>query len=153
MQKVLTEPDSQAARDFASLIKKNFISQSQRYFSFSSHIISALQSFREYADPMTGSKRNVILQALPHIHDLLMAQRINPSIATVREALRCGFIPGLIYDQRPQGRWEAQAIQDKAIKKNNTLSENDPVPAFKKLLEVFFTGEKDHVPEPLLSLL
>ena len=145
----LTVRESDAAYMFGQFLKENFIARAKRYVVFSSHIITALDSLRTYLDQSHGSARKVILQSLPHIYNLTMAQKIDPSIVTVRQVLRCGCVPGLIYDQRPTGQKEAQVKQSDAVTKYNELSSENSETAFSDLLKSFLTGDIDLVPAPL----
>ena len=145
----LKQHDSASASVFGHFVKANFISRANRYMVFSSHVVSALEDFRNYVDRSYGSKRSVILQPLPRISRLSMAQRIDPRLVSVRQAFRCGFIPGLIYDQRPSGRKDAGGNCQKAVEDYNTLASSRPEQMFKGLLKSFITGESSLIPVPL----
>ena len=145
----LTQPNSASASDFGKFVKSNFISKASRYMVFSSHIIGTLGDLTNFVDPSKGSKRRVILQALPRISGLSMAKKIDHKLESVRQALRCGFIPGLIYDQRPSGGKEAGGKRQEAVENYNKLASNHPEQVLMSLLRSFITGDIKLIPAPL----
>ncbi|GKZ01243.1 hypothetical protein MPSEU_001075300 [Mayamaea pseudoterrestris] len=125
---------------FGWFLRYNFVSQRNRSLVFTSEVITTLNY-------------EVILQEMPHVYNLSLAQRVNPSLNTVWEAARCGFIPALMYEQRRGGAMEQAEWREVLMNAYNAQSSANPTAAFSNLLESFITGEERFALKSLHCLL
>jgi hypothetical protein len=96
----LTARNSPQATKFGQFIKNNFLGRRERYFVFSSHLLTTLGFFGEFLDPSVGSTRHVILQELPLVTNLTIARDcLYQSLNGSREAIYYGLVPGMIYEK------------------------------------------------------
>ncbi|GKY93023.1 hypothetical protein MPSEU_000270700 [Mayamaea pseudoterrestris] len=102
---------------FGWFLRYNFVSQRNRSLVFTSEVITTLNY-------------ELILQEMPHVYNLLLAQRVNPSLNNVWEAARCGFIPALMYDQRRGGAMEQAERREGLMNAYNAQSSADPTAAY-----------------------
>jgi hypothetical protein len=77
------------------------------------------------------------------------ARGLDPDLVNVQQALLCGLIPGLIFDQRPLGADQSRSKMTMAMALYNEQSSGDPIRAYKMLLQSFITGDIKLIPTPL----
>lgn len=155
--------DCKAARDFCRFVKKNFIGMKNRYFLFSSHVVSALPFFAMYLDASHGSSRSVELQELPLVPSLKAALVLNPNISSTREAVYYGRMPAMIFESRPtrkdrNGKLVSRSKKSIAGKREWAVKSfiertTDYDDALKRILESLVTGFSSTIPEELHILL
>jgi len=128
------------AKEFGSLLKEIFLRQTNRYFVFSSHVISTISNFGKFIQTSDGSYRDVVLWDLPLVLNLKMTAKIYPRICGPREAIYYGLLPGLLYcksKQIPIGTKRANLVKE-------FWNENkqDLTAAFEKVCRSLITGAK-----------
>lgn len=90
---------SAAGQEMADFLKSEFLSRRNRYFVFSSHVISTVGKLMMFMD--SNSNRAVMLHQLPLIPSLAAVnEAFNYHELTDRVALYCGKIPALIFEHK-----------------------------------------------------
>jgi len=150
----LTVDKSKKASDFAKFVKDYFVSPAGRYFVFSTHIHSTLESFGVFLDPSNSSERAVFLQELPLVDNLSAAKILNKGFLGSREAVHHGLMPGLIHDRAMSSRNSIAIKRLVAINNfNREASLDDREASFVSILKSLLDGNVERVPERLHALL
>lgn len=146
----LTESRSDEALLFGGFVRQNFLRKKGRCLVFSSHVISTVSAFGEFASTSVGSSRPVTLQELPLVDNLSTAMgTLNDSLKGTREAIYYGLLPRLIYET---GRKSIEGKRGSAM--DRYLSEtSDKDTEFKRIVISLITGDLADVPELLHILL
>jgi hypothetical protein len=148
---LLFSTPSRVANSLGDLLRVNFLSKSNSYFIFSSHIVSLTRKLSKH---MTStSDRDVIVWELPTIRSVADAARVfNIPMFNARIALYLGLVPALIYAWRITGKRTAFTSRENSIDdciERNLVSDA----SIEILLSSFISGKVRSVPEPLLFLM
>jgi hypothetical protein len=141
--------ESKSGREFATFVKENFLSNINRYFIFSSHVVSTLPALSTYMESV--SNRAILAPELPLIPSLSIAsQNLQWADLNPRQALYYGSIPALIYMAHI-----AREPYEKRLEAINNCERRGMVSnsATVRLLATFITGKHEYVPTPLLPLM
>jgi hypothetical protein len=148
---LLFSTPSRVANSLGDLLRVNFLSKSNSYFIFSSHIVSLTRKLCEHMS--FPSDRDVIVWELPTIRSVADAARVfNVPMFNARTALYLGLVPALIYASSIIG--ERTAFTSRDININDCIERNLVSDAsIEILLSSFISGEAASVPGPLLYLM
>ena len=151
----LTVRGSNKAKEFAEFVKQFFIIPQGRYFVFSTHIMSTLESFGALLDPSRASDRTVVLLDLPLVHDLFAArQNLDSALQGARQAIYYGLMPGLIYDRSNKAPDRVAVKRMSAMSSfNQNTTEGEREKAFVDILRSLVDGNVKCLPEAFHNLL
>ena len=134
--------DVTAAKEVASFLKRHFLREQNRYFVFSSHILSLTDKLA--ISMSSPSDRPVIVHTLPTTGLKDAVKAFNFDRLSPMEALYCGLAPALIYCV---GRNEVSfALRNQVISGYDQRLTDEVV---QKLLLSFISGDIYDVPEEL----
>ena len=153
----ISEDNTQEAVGFAEFLKKNFLSARNRYFVFSSHVVSTTGQLAKYME--SSSARGVVIRALPLIPDVLTAaNNFNWPALNARIALYYGLIPSMIHEAHLEEINQSLNVHLPTTKRRQAIKDcidgglvNDA--SVKDLLASFISGRSNLVPSPLLQLM
>jgi hypothetical protein len=138
--------NSDRAAEIANFIKQYFLAPAGRYFVFSSHILSTLESLGVYMEFKTTSERNVLLQELPLVDDLLSARTLNKHFKGAREAIYYGLMPGLIHDRSEKSPKSVNVKWSAIMTEVNKKSPVERQATFFKILKSLLDGDVGRIP-------
>lgn len=150
----LTVTNSHKAAEFATFVRKFFLTPKGRFFVFTTHSLSTLESFGVLLDTSKANERCVMLQELPLVDNLSTAKSLNKSLRGSGEAIYYGLMPGLIYDRAIVPHQCIQINWSIAVRSYNIqASPKEREASFFSILQSLLDGDVGKVPELLHTFL